>query len=359
MVEDVNWFESAADAENLQEHDALFPFLGEGEDDEFIGYDSQAEQAWEGEENRESQHLAEHALLAFFLVVDRGEHGLRHLGYRHVDERVGFAVPVVRLREVADRADGVEASENECQYVLTQRVDNHRDENLVAEAEHPFHGLEVDVERGMPGGVIQPADEYDDVVDNLLPRKAPIAISLEGECHADASGDEQCRDADDGFFAVHQVLGEIRPVGDADRGDDESQEQDPCEGGECRLGEIVGDERGTEKEDDIERDAGKDVEPKHRVEVLLARLFLVDERHGKAAVLDVSCHCREDSQQSDDAVVVGREQPSEHDAEKNVQHLHAATVDGTPKQSFCRFLFQRFAHIIYIIMCVFYKVLQR
>ena len=295
MVEDVNRFESAADAENLQERDALLPFLGEGEDDEFIGYDSQAEQAWEGEENRESQHLAEHALLAFFLVVDGGEHGLRHLGYRHVDERVGFAVPVVCLREVADRADGVEASENECQYVLTQRVDNHRDENLVAEAEHPFHGLEVDVERGMPGRVIQPADEYDDVVDNLLPRKAPIAISLEGECHADASGDEQCRDADDGFLAVHQVLGEIRPVGDADRGDDESQEQDPCEGGECRLGEIVGDERGTEKEDDIERDAGKDVEPKHRVEVLLARLFLVDERHGKAAVLDVSCHCREDS----------------------------------------------------------------
>ena len=188
-----------------------------------------------------------------------------------------------------------------------------------------------------------------------MPCQTPIAITTEGECHTDTPRDNQSGNTDNRFLTVHQMFRQISAMCNPNRSNDEGKEDKASQLRECRLVEIRGYQWRTEEKNHIERDTYQNIEPKHRIEIFFARFFLIDKRHGKTAVLDIARHCRENGKQSHNAIVVRGKQPPKDDAKENVQELQTTTTDGSPKQTFRGFVFQRFTHL-YIIY-VFYSII--
>ena len=139
-------------------------------------------------------------------------------------------------------------------------------------------------------------------------------------------GDE----VDDGYLAVHQVFQHIAVDGDADGGDGQTEEEHARHLYQTGLAEIVCDKRRADKEKGIERQAHQQVEPEHGVIVARRGRFQVDEPLGESASLNGSRDGGEEGEHTHDAIFGRREQPAEHNAEDDIQHLHATIVDDTP-----------------------------
>ena len=143
LVHGIERQESSAHAERPQEGHAVYPLVGDGDQDELMGHHGQAEHGGKGKEGREAEHLAENMRLPRLVVADFHKHGLGYLRHRARNKGAGHGVPLEGLGEVAHGLGGKQTAENNSQYVLGERIDDGGNQYLVAEGEHLADGLEV------------------------------------------------------------------------------------------------------------------------------------------------------------------------------------------------------------------------
>ena len=190
------------------------------------------------------------------LFGDRHQDGLRQLSDGVRDDRAAHLAPLVGLREVTHGADGEQSSEDECQQVLVEDVDDVRHQQLHAEGEHPPDGSEVNLQRGAPGREVVAADVGDGDIDYLLPGQTPVGKAVERQDDADDARHQQRHDGGDGQLAVHQVLQQVAVAGDAQRRQGQGEEHHSRDADQTGLMEEVGYQGCTEEEDGIEDGAG-------------------------------------------------------------------------------------------------------
>ena len=344
LIQGVEGEEGSAHGQDLQQGHGVDPFGADGDEDELARHEHQAEHGGEGEERREPHHLAEDAQLALALIGNRRKDGLRHLLRGVGNERIGHEIPLVGLAVVAQYVLVEELADDNRHDVVVHGVHHHDHEDVHAEAKHLAYGPEVDVERGPPWHVIVAPHVEDGDVEHLLPRQAPIAIAQEGERYAGKPREDQGERIDHGHLLHHEFLGEVGVGRDAEAAHDERQKDEMRQGREHRLVEEVGDERRREPQDGVEREAHEDVEPEHRVEVLVLGVLHVDEVGAEPRALQVARYGREDGDVSDDAILARRQQPSQHDADEQVEHLCGSAIERPPEEALGGFLFECVCH---------------
>ena len=181
LVHGVERQESSAHAEHPEQGHAVYPLIGDGDQDELMAHHGQAEHGGKGKEGREAEHLAEDMRLPSLVIADFHEHGLGYLGHRARDEGAGHGVPLEGLGEVAHSLGGKQATEDDGQNVLGERIDDSGNQNLVAEGEHLADRLEVDAQGRSPRDEEEATHAGQRDISKLLPRQAPVSMPAQGQ----------------------------------------------------------------------------------------------------------------------------------------------------------------------------------
>ena len=71
--------------------------MSDGQDDELVGDEAEAEKQWEGDKSRETHHLTEDCQLALTLIAQSYKHRLIHL-FQHIPhQKETLGTPLVGL----------------------------------------------------------------------------------------------------------------------------------------------------------------------------------------------------------------------------------------------------------------------
>ena len=118
---------------------ALYPLVGNGDDDKLLCDEGKAKQQWKGYECSKPHHLAKGIHLTPAVITKTYEHGLGHLTYHALYEREALEVPLVCLIIVASLTLGKQVAKQNVQNVVVDVGNNGGGENLAGETEHA-HG---------------------------------------------------------------------------------------------------------------------------------------------------------------------------------------------------------------------------
>ena len=224
------------------------PLLGNQHNDELLANQCQSKHQRKRDESSETQQLTKYVLLSRQVILRLRQHGLGNAVEHVRDERVAHRVPLVGLCEIAHLWCRVEFAQHHRQDIRVGCCDDIRHDESAAEADNLLDGTQVDMERRAPAGepVVEHADRERE--DDVLRGQAPIGIALIG--HNDAHHSRQCHryQRDDAALPHHHILKDVRPRGDAEADEEETEERIAGQRGEPRLAVEIGNERSREEE---------------------------------------------------------------------------------------------------------------
>ena len=168
-----------------------------------------------------------------------------------------------------------EPSEQDIEDLVVHLCEDGREHDLTAEGEHTLDGRRIKVPSRSPVGIMPVHQGDDQYIDDALCGQRPIGETFPGHHSTD-----NVRNDDGGHTALclllgAQVLVEVGRLRQSEAGEHEAQEDITTKRGECGLVIIAGDERCTEEQDDINAEAHGDIEPEHRVIVIVGRMLHV------------------------------------------------------------------------------------
>ena len=236
---------------------------------------AKAEQQGEGEEGREADEFAHSPELPFSIALQINEYRLRHCLHHTLQEVEALVVPLVSLVVVSCIFGFKESSEQDIEDLVVHLCEDGREHDLTAEGEHTLDGLRIKVPSRSPVGIMPVHQGDDQYIDDALCGQRPIGETFPGHHSTD-----NVRNDDGGHTALclllgAQVLVEVGRLRQSEAGEHEAQEDITTKRGECGLVIIAGDERCTEEQDDINAEAHGDIEPEHRVIVIVGRMLHV------------------------------------------------------------------------------------
>ena len=160
--------------------------------------------------------------------------------------------------------------------------------------------------------------------------ESPIGIALPRHEDAHHIGEHQTGDGDDARLLVHHVAEQPGTLYGAEAGGQEAQEHIAAEPKQVGIAIEVSDERCTQVEHCVERATHEDVEPEDGIVVPVGGLPEIAESGHEAALLQCAGQVGKDREHGYLAIVTGREQSQEEDAEQRAQQLHSAIVQSSP-----------------------------
>ena len=112
--------EGSPHAKQLQDGRTRQPFLGNGNDNQFLGYQAQTKHGGKGNESGEAEQLAEDVELALAVVGNAGKdrlgNAIDHVG----NERMAHTVPFVGLRKVAHFLGRIELTQHNRKEIVVE-----------------------------------------------------------------------------------------------------------------------------------------------------------------------------------------------------------------------------------------------
>ena len=313
-----------ADTQDLHQRHAVEPLRRHGDQRQLAGDKRQPEHGRKGHESRETEHLAEHPLVAFPLFGDVAQDGLRHFLHRARDHVAPHVGPLVGLIIDPHLVHGIETPQDDGEQAAIDHIADVRGEELATEAEHLLQRAEGDRPRGPPTGEIPEEDRVARRENNALRHQPPIGIAPidHGQGHEARRG--EARHGDDGLLFHLQGAEQIGARCHAEAGNEEAQEGVTGQGGE--FGQVVGrsgvgllielrDERGKKEQHDIQQAAHAHVEPEDRVVVLVPHFLPVGQGRAETTVLQHVGNEREHLQQPHHAIIGRRKHAGQENAE--------------------------------------------
>ena len=184
---------------------ALPPLLASSKQDKLLRNQTKPKHSGEGDKANESQHLSENLTIAANLVRDLCESGLAGARHHTVYRARSHIVPLLGVRVDACRVVSKKLTKQDGKGVEIADVDDIREHQLAAEAEHLPCRSKIELEcwpprREEPGHNLCDEDKAD-----CLRHDSPIGETLDGHHDTDDSREKHsCQRADAGL-PDHQV----------------------------------------------------------------------------------------------------------------------------------------------------------
>ena len=150
----IKWHHRTAHAQHAQQFCTRLPFLGQRDDDELIGNESQSEQQRERKEADKPDHLSESHQLALLVVREIHQGRLNHRIQHSLQQEITLRVPLISLVVATRNGIGIETAQQDIHHIVVDFGGDGCGCYLETERKHCLHGREIYLQRRSPGGIM-------------------------------------------------------------------------------------------------------------------------------------------------------------------------------------------------------------
>ena len=179
---------------------------------------------------------------------------------------------------------------------------------------------------------------------------SPVGKTLPRHHHGNTTRQEHGDDIGLCQLLSPQIFIEVSSLSHTPTGEHKTQESITTEPYQTGLIVIVGNQRCTEKEDEVDRYAHPDIKPEDSIIVAVFLFFLVNQCCGESAVLESIGNGRKHGDHRHQSEILGHKQTGHDDTKYKAQQLLYAVVHASPKEALRRFRLQRLPHSNFLIL---------